>query len=142
MIGVRPRILVVEDSSADVRLLREAVREHGISVDLEAVADGERALGRLRDGGDAPDLVLLDLNLPRMDGREVLEAIKRDPVLRPIPVIVLSTSASPRDVADCYERHANAYLVKPLGLDEFGDLMRVLEAFWLRLAQLPRAVGR
>jgi CheY-like chemotaxis protein len=142
VIGVRPRILVVEDSSADVRLLREAVREHGISVDLEAVADGERALGRLRDGGDTPDLVLLDLNLPRMDGREVLEAIKRDPVLRAIPVIVLSTSASPRDVADCYARHANAYLVKPLGLDEFGDLMRVLEAFWLRLARLPRAMGR
>ena len=135
------RILLVEDSLADVRLLREAVREHGLDIVLDEVGDGERALAHLNGAGPRPDLILLDLNLPRLDGREVLETIKADPGLRAIPVIVLSTSASPRDVADCYSRHASAYLVKPMGLDELGDLMLALDAFWLRRAQLPRAVS-
>jgi chemotaxis family two-component system response regulator Rcp1 len=138
----RPRILVVDDSVADVRLLQEAVREHALSVDLVAVEDGELALEHLRGPAPAPDLVLLDLNLPRRDGREVLDAMKGDPALRSIPVIVLSTSSSPRDVADCYARHANAYLVKPMELDDFGALVRSLEAFWLRLAHLPTAAHR
>jgi len=133
----RPRILVVDDSGADVRLLREAVREQTVDVHLDAVADGEQALAHLRGAGERPDLVLLDLNLPRLNGREVLEAIKRDPDLKTIPVIVLSTSSSPADVADCYERHANAYLVKPMGLDELGRIVRGLDGFWLRLARLP-----
>jgi CheY-like chemotaxis protein len=132
------RILVVDDSSADVRLLREAVAEQRIPAELDAVEDGEQALELLRDGGVRPDLILLDLNLPRWDGREVLQAIKRDPQLLSIPVIVLSTSSSPRDIADCYAAHANAYLVKPMDLDEFGALVRTLDAFWLRLARLPR----
>jgi two-component system, chemotaxis family, response regulator Rcp1 len=134
----RGRILVVDDSRADVRLLREAVRDQTIAADLDAVEDGEQALHRLRTH-ERPDLVLLDLNLPGLHGREVLEEIKTDPDLKSIPVIVLSTSASPRDVADCYARHANAYLVKPLGLDEFGALVRTLDEFWLRMAALPGA---
>jgi chemotaxis family two-component system response regulator Rcp1 len=134
------RILVVEDSHADVRLLREAVREHGLDVVLDTVADGELALRHLRGDGPRPDLILLDLNLPRLHGREVLESIKADPDLRSIPVIVLSTSASPRDVAECYERHASAYLVKPMGLDDLGELVLAIEAFWLRKALLPGAV--
>ncbi len=132
----RPRILVVDDSSADVRLLREAVREQGIVAELLAVEDGEQALARLARGL-RPDLVLLDLNLPRLDGREVLTAMKGDPDLRAIPVIVLSTSSSPGDVADCYARHANSYLVKPMHLEELGAVMRAIDCFWLRLARLP-----
>jgi CheY-like chemotaxis protein len=133
----RHRILVVDDSRADVRLLREAVRDQTIAADLHAVEDGEQALTHLQGGGERPDLVLLDLNLPRRDGREVLEVIKTDPDLKSIPVIVLSTSSSPRDVADCYALHANSYLVKPMGLDEFGSLVRALDLFWLRQAALP-----
>jgi CheY-like chemotaxis protein len=131
------RILVVDDSRADVRLLREAVREQGIAAEVQAAENGEQALDQLRGGAERPHVILLDLNLPRGDGREVLQAIKTDPDLLPIPVIVLSTSASPRDIADCYALHANAYLVKPLGLDEFGALVRAVDAFWLRLARLP-----
>jgi CheY-like chemotaxis protein len=131
------RILVVDDSGADVRLLREALRDHGVSALLESVEDGEQALDVLRSGAARPDLILLDLNLPRLGGREVLDVIKQDPSLLSIPVIVLSTSSSPVDIADCYARHANSYLVKPLHLDEFGDLVRALDAFWLRLAHLP-----
>ena len=133
----RPRILVVDDSAADVRLLREAFREATINAELDAVEDGEQALAHLRRGAERPDLVLLDLNLPRRDGREVLEAIKTDPDLKAVPVIVLSTSGAPRDVADCYALHANAYLAKPMGLDEFDALVRALDAFWLQAAELP-----
>jgi CheY-like chemotaxis protein len=133
---VIPRILVVDDSSADVRLLREAVREQGIVADLHAVEDGEQALAHLATAA-RPDLVLLDLNLPRLDGREVLTAIKGDPDLCTIPVIVLSTSSSPGDVADCYARHANSYLVKPMHLEELSAVMRAIDTFWLRLARLP-----
>ncbi len=131
-----PRILVVDDSCADVRLLREAVQEQGIVADLLAVEDGEQALAYLANG-PRPDLVLLDLNLPRVDGREVLTAMKDDPELRAIPVIVLSTSSSPGDVADCYARHANSYIVKPMHLEELGAVMRAIDDFWLRLARLP-----
>jgi CheY-like chemotaxis protein len=113
------------------------MREATINAELHAVEDGEEALAHLRRGAERPDLVLLDLNLPRRDGREVLEAIKSDPDLKSIPVIVLSTSAAPRDIADCYALHANSYLVKPLGLDEFGALVRALDAFWLQTAELP-----
>ncbi len=133
------RILVVDDSGADVRLLREAVRDQRIDADLVAVEDGDEAIEHLRGDERRPDLILLDLNLPRRNGREVLEVLKSDPELRSIPVIVLSTSSSPVDIADCYARHANSYLVKPLHLDEFGELVRVLDAFWLRLARLPEA---
>ena len=131
------RILVVDDSFADVRLLREAAREQNVDVEIVAVEDGEEALSYLRDGEPRPDLILLDLNLPRRSGREILRDIKADPQFASIPVIVLSTSSSPLDVADCYARHANSYLVKPLHLDEFGELVRALDAFWLRLALLP-----
>ncbi|HVL95839.1 MAG TPA: response regulator [Solirubrobacteraceae bacterium] len=137
LIRRRPRILVVDDSAADVRLLREALREGEVQAEVDAAADGAEAIGRLRSGADRPDLILLDLNLPRVSGREVLEAVKTDPALASIPVIVLSTSASPADIAHCYAQHANAYLVKPLYLDEFGELVRALDLFWLRLAHLP-----
>jgi CheY-like chemotaxis protein len=137
VIGVRPRILVVEDSSADVRLLREAVREHGISVDLEAVADGERALGRLRDGGDTPDLVLLDLNLPGVDGRRVLAEMRLHSQLRAIPVVVLTSSDAASDITGSYEAGASCYVTKPGELTAFQSAVRSIEAFWFKVAKLP-----
>ena len=131
------RILVVDDSAEDVQLLFEAMDEFGLEAVLESAADGEEALARLRDGSQLPDLVLLDLNMPRRSGREVLEELKGDAALRALPVIIFSTSSSPFDVEDCYDRHANSYLVKPIDFDGLGDVVRALDAFWIRQAVLP-----
>jgi len=138
------RVLLVEDNEADVRLTREALREAGENVRLSAVADGDLALAYLRrEGGYAdvprPDLVLLDLNLPRKNGLEVLEDMRADEQLRSIPVIVLTSSAARQDVEDCYARGANAFVVKPLELDAFMDLIGAIRGFWLEVAQLPSA---
>ena len=133
------RILVVDDSTEDVLLLEEAMQEYGLHAELESACDGERALARLRDGDRLPDLVLLDLNMPRRSGQEVLEELKQDAALRALPVIIFSTSSSPLDVEDCYDRHANSYLIKPIDFDGLGDVVRALDAFWLRQAALPGA---
>ena len=133
------RILVVDDSAADIQLLAEAMEEFGMDAQLESSLDGESALARLRDGEPLPDLVLLDLNMPRRCGREVLEEIKQDAALRALPVIIFSTSASPADIEACYDRHANSYLVKPIDFEGLGDVVRALDAFWLRQAELPGA---
>ena len=113
--------------------------EFGLEAQLESACDGEQALRRLRDGRPLPDLVLLDLNMPRRSGREVLEELKQDAALRALPVIIFSTSSSPLDVEDCYDRHANSYLVKPIDFDGLGDVVRALDAFWIRQAALPGA---
>ena len=131
------RILVIDDSAADVLLLEEAILEYGLKAELEPAVDGQAALERLRGDGPLPDLVLLDLNMPRLHGREVLEQLKQDPDLRAIPVIIFSTSSSPYDVDDCYDRHANSYLVKPIDFEGLGDVVRALDAFWARQAELP-----
>ena len=135
-------ILLVEDSPGDARLMREAFKELSTPTRLHVALDGVEAMEFLtRTGrfGDAPspDLMLLDLNLPRRDGREVLELVKGDPALRHIPVLVLSTSASEADVISSYRRHANCYLTKPADLDEFLEVVRRIEQFWLRVARLP-----
>ena len=137
-----PRILLVEDNPGDVRLTREALREGGLTVELTAVPDGEEALAFLRgdrEHGEAPrpDLVLLDLNLPRKNGVEVLEEIKTDPDLRAVPVIMLTTSSSARDIAACYDRGVNCYVVKPLDLDDFTRLVQAIHSFWFGVARLP-----
>jgi CheY-like chemotaxis protein len=137
-------ILLVEDNAGDVRLTREALREARVDVELAAVPDGEEALEFLRMEGrhaDAPrpDLVLLDLNLPKRNGLEVLEDIKRDPRLRGLPVIMLTTSSAAADIAACYERGVNSYIVKPLDLDDFTSVVRAIDAFWLKTARLPHA---
>jgi two-component system, chemotaxis family, response regulator Rcp1 len=129
-------LLLVEDNPGDVRLTREALREADVSVELIDVPDGEQAIAYLRAPA-RPDLVLLDLNLPKMDGLEVLEAIRSDPELRRTPVIMLSTSGSARDVLACYERGANCYVVKPIDLDEFTALVQAINRFWLGVARLP-----
>jgi chemotaxis family two-component system response regulator Rcp1 len=137
-----PLILLVEDNAGDVRLTREALREGDITVGLASVPDGEQALAYLRREGEhadapRPDLVLLDLNLPKKNGLEVLEEIKRDPDLRQTPVIMLTTSSSARDVAACYDRGVNCYVVKPLDLDDFTGLVQAINRFWFEVARLP-----
>ena len=137
-----PVILLVEDSVADVRLMQEVLRETGLPHELMIAGDGERALRAIRGEGEyagskPPDLVLLDLNLPGMDGREVLRAIKGDPALRRTPVLVLSTSTAESDIAASYDAHANCYLSKPVDLGDFFRLAEALRDFWLRLVMLP-----
>jgi two-component system, chemotaxis family, response regulator Rcp1 len=136
------RVLLVEDNEADVRLTREALREAGENVRLSAVGDGDQALAYLRrQQGFAeaprPDLVLLDLNLPRKNGLEVLDEMRADEALAVIPVIMLTSSAARQDVEAAYAHGANAFVVKPQDLDSFIDLIDTIRGFWLGVAQLP-----
>jgi CheY-like chemotaxis protein len=135
-------ILMVDDNPGDVRLTSEALIETGARAELSAVRDGVEAMAYLRRqppwaNQPWPALVLLDLNLPRMDGRAVLRAMKGDPALRRIPVVVLSTSQAAKDVTDAYDLGANCYIVKPIDLDEFVNVLRDIERFWLVCARLP-----
>ena len=133
-------ILLVEDSAPDAMLIRQALREAGVEGNVEVVTDGEQALARLRRGA-APDLMLLDLNLPRKDGRAVLAEMRDDDALREIPVIVLTTSSAPHDVRYCYQHGANSYVRKPLGLDRLVDTARTIREFWFDTATLPGGAG-
>jgi CheY-like chemotaxis protein len=135
-------ILLVEDNPADARLTREVFEGGRLSTHLNVVADGEQAIAFLRREGiyeaaPRPKLVLLDLNLPRKDGREVLEELKSDRVLCRIPVIVLTTSAAESDILRSYELQANCFITKPLDLDEYFSVVRAIEDFWLSTARLP-----
>ena len=135
-------ILVIEDNPGDVRLTEEAFKEAEISCELHVASDGEEALDFLyqRCGYESavrPDVVLLDLNLPKVDGLSVLEEIGTDPLLRRIPVVVLTSSEAPEDIAKAYELRVNAYLTKPNTPDEFVSLVQTLEAFWFGLVKLP-----
>jgi len=133
----KPRILLVEDNAADVRLMREAFADQDIAVELIVAHDGEEATRALRDPFRRPDLVLLDLNLPRMDGREVLAEIKADPALRSIPVLVLTSSESEVDIETSYALHANGYLRKPLAYADLRAIVTAIDVFWLTVARLP-----
>jgi two-component system, chemotaxis family, response regulator Rcp1 len=140
--GVPIEVLLVEDSQGDVRLTEEALRDSQRLVHLHVVSDGVEALAFLRKQGlhvDAPrpELILLDLNLPKIDGRQVLAKIKEDPELKRIPVIVLTMSAAEADVMQSYELQANCYLIKPVQLDAFEDLIKSLHEFWLVRTTLP-----
>ncbi|MBV1961848.1 MAG: response regulator, partial [Immundisolibacteraceae bacterium] len=135
-------VLLVEDNPGDQDLTREAFKMGKITNTLHIVDDGEKAMEFLYQQGqykDAPrpGIILLDLNLPRKDGREVLAEIKQDPSLRAIPVVVLTTSDSDKDILTSYELNANCYLTKPVELDSFLDAIQVLEQFWLTLVKLP-----
>lgn len=141
--GEEIHILLVEDNPGDVRLTREALRGAKVANDLRVVGDGEEAIEYLRRRGryvDAPrpDIVLLDLNLPRLDGRDVLIDIKSDPDLAKIPIIVLTSSSAERDIQSAYELHANCYISKPVNFTEFIEAVRSLEGFWLRIVRLPK----
>jgi len=135
-------ILLVEDNPGDVRLAVEALRGCGGSHNLNVVGDGVEALAYLRgeqeyEGKPRPDLILLDLNLPRKDGREVLAEIKVDRALRRIPVVVLTTSDAESDVRKAYDLSANCYITKPVGLEEFVTVMKSIQYFWSVVARLP-----
>jgi two-component system, chemotaxis family, response regulator Rcp1 len=137
----RSRILLVEDDPADVRLTLEVFREGTLKPQIDVVSDGIEALAYLRgDDGQPPrgrpDLILLDLNLPRMDGRELLAALKSDASLRSIPILVLTTSSAPHDIARCYELRAASVILKPVDLDGFQRVVRAVEGFWLSLVRL------
>jgi chemotaxis family two-component system response regulator Rcp1 len=138
------QVLLVEDSPEDVLLTREALKDAEVKSELHVVDDGEKAMAFVRREGpyaDAPrpDLVLLDLNLPRKDGREVLAEIKSDPDLHVIPVVVLTTSVSERDVTEAYDHRVNAYVRKPVDLDRFVEVVRSIDDFWFGVVTLPRS---
>jgi two-component system, chemotaxis family, response regulator Rcp1 len=136
------QILLVEDNPGDVRLTREALKEAKFRNKVEVVGDGVEALAYLRQQGEysgaiRPHLIMLDLNLPRMDGREVLAAIKKDADLRRIPVVVLSSSEAETDIARAYELHANAYVTKPVDIEHFLQVVKAIEEFWVEIVKLP-----
>jgi CheY-like chemotaxis protein len=136
-------VLLVEDDPGDVMMTREAFQDYKLHNELHVVSDGAEAMAFLRQEGEyagrpRPDLVLLDLNLPRMDGRQVLEAIKSDPELASIPVVVLTTSENEDDVLRSYSLHANAYVTKPVDFDRFIQVVRQIDDFFVTVVRLPR----
>jgi chemotaxis family two-component system response regulator Rcp1 len=141
--GGRPiEILLVEDNPGDVRLTLEGLNEGKVRNHLHVARDGVEALEFLRREGEfrnavRPDLILLDLNLPRKDGREVLQDLKSDPALKTIPVVVLTTSRSEQDVLRSYELQANCYITKPVDLEQFITVVKSIEDFWLTIVTLP-----
>ena len=139
-------VLLVEDSAGDVRLTREALKDAKVHVHLQVVSDGIEAMAFLKREGQhvqapRPDLILLDLNLPKKDGRQVLEEIKQSPSLKSIPVVILTTSASEADILRSYMLHANCYITKPVDLDGFLDVVKSIDNFWLSVVKLPREMG-
>ena len=137
-------VLLVEDSPGDVRLTREALKDAKVHISLHVATDGIEAMAYLERTGkhaDAPrpDLILLDLNLPRKDGREVLKEVKESPSLRTIPVVILTTSSSDADVLQSYQLHANCYISKPVDLDGFLKVVQSIDNFWLSVVKLPRS---
>jgi CheY-like chemotaxis protein len=143
IVGEPVDILLVEDNPGDARLMKEALAEAKIRNRLHLVADGVEALAYLRRqdpfaGAGRPDLILLDLNLPGKDGREVLAEIKGDQGLRRIPVVILTTSRAESDIARAYDLHANAYVTKPLDIEQFITVVKSIEEFWLTIVKLPK----
>jgi len=131
-------ILLVEDNAADVRLTKEALQEGKVRNNLTVARDGEEALEILRrPDAVRPDLILLDLNLPRKDGREVLATLKADTTLKHIPVVVLTTSSAEVDILKSYQLHANCYITKPVDLEQFVSVVRSIDEFWLTVVKLP-----
>ncbi|MDE2768357.1 MAG: response regulator [Chloroflexota bacterium] len=140
--GAPIEILLVEDNPGDVRLTQEAVREAKIRNTLNVVNDGEQAIAYVRRQGKyadrpRPDLILLDLNLPRKDGREVLQDLKSDPDLHRIPVVVLTSSEAEQDILRTYDLYANAYVSKPVDLEQFMRVVSSIQDFWLNIVKLP-----
>ncbi len=142
--GIDPiEILLVEDNPADVRLTQEALKEEKLFIRLSVVGDGVQAMAYVRRQGEyaaapRPDLILLDLNLPRKDGREVLKEIKTDDALKTIPVVVLTISKAEEDVMRSYDLHANCYITKPIDLNQFSKVVKCIQEFWLTIVKLPR----
>lgn len=136
-------ILLVEDNPGDVLLTQEAFADSHIANELHVVTDGEQALCFLQHNSpyaDAPtpDLILMDLNLPRLNGHALLERIKQDKALRTIPVVMLTTSEAENDIKEAYRRHVNAFVTKPLDLEQFDHIVRTIESFWFSIVRLPK----
>lgn len=143
-VGRPIEILLVEDNPGDIRLTQEAFRDGKVANNMSVVTDGDEAMTFLRHEGEyaeapRPDIILLDLNLPKKDGREVLAELKQDPNLRRIPVIVLTTSKAEQDILNSYDMHANCYITKPIDLEEFIKLVEGIGGFWLMVVKLPPA---
>jgi two-component system, chemotaxis family, response regulator Rcp1 len=143
-IGRPIEILLVEDNPGDVRLTIEALRESKVRNNLKVAVDGVNAMNYLHREGEyadavRPDLILLDLNLPRKDGRQVLAEVKADPELKTIPVVVLTTSQAEQDVLRSYELQANCFITKPVDLEQFINVVRSIQDFWLTVVKLPRS---
>jgi two-component system, chemotaxis family, response regulator Rcp1 len=139
-------VLLVEDSVGDVRLTREAFKDAKVHINLHVAVDGIDAMAFLKQEGrhtaaPRPDLILLDLNLPKKDGREVLKEIKESPTLRIIPVVILTTSGSEEDILRTYQLHANCYISKPVDLDGFLKVVKSIDSFWLSVVKLPPPVN-
>lgn len=135
-------VLLVEDDPGDVVMIREAFEENKVRNRLSVVSDGEQAIAFLRREGahteaQRPDLILLDLNLPRVSGREVLEIVKADPKLRAIPVVILTTSSAEEDILRSYDLHANAYVTKPVDFESFIEVVRQIDNFFVTVVKLP-----
>ena len=142
--GRPAEILLVEDNPGDLRLTKEALADAKVRNRLSSVIDGVEALKFLRQeapyqNAERPDLILLDLNLPRKDGREVLLEIKNDPKLKRIPVVVVTSSAEEQDIVRSYNLHANCYVTKPIDLQQFVTVVRAIEDFWMTIVKLPAA---
>lgn len=142
-LGRPVEILMIEDNPGDARLAQEGLKEAKVHNNLTTVTDGEQAVAFLQrrppyDQAPRPDLILLDLNLPRLDGREVLQQIKDDPLLRRIPVVVLTTSDADEDIVSAYDLNVNCYVTKPVDFELFVQVIRSIEDFWLTVVRLPR----
>jgi two-component system, chemotaxis family, response regulator Rcp1 len=140
-------ILLVEDNPGDVRLTQEALKDGKVANNLHVVEDGEQAIAFLRKKGIyanavRPDLILLDLNLPKKDGREVLKDIKSDDDIKMIPVVILTTSSAEEDILSTYRDNANCYITKPISFDQFITVVKSIESFWLTIVKLPKGTGR
>ncbi|MGC4798409.1 MULTISPECIES: response regulator [Micromonospora] len=139
------RILVVDDDPGDVLMIEEALADSDVDKIIDVVSDGEEAMEFLRAEGRheqarRPDVILLDLNMPRMDGRQVLGAVKQDEDLRTIPIVVLTTSNADTDIVGSYTLQANAYVTKPIDLDDFNDVVRRIDEFFGRVVVLPKRI--
>jgi len=131
-------VLLVEDSEEDVNLMIETLKVSDFTINLRVAQDGEEAMLYLKDlQRQMPDLVILDLNMPRKNGREVLLEMKKDPRLKVIPVVILTTSRSKEDISYCYQNYSNCYICKPLDFDNYFDVIREIERFWLKTVSLP-----
>src|SRR5688572_15640600 len=132
------QILLVEDNEGDIVLTQEALKDGKLKNTITIARDGQEALDRLNSDAEFPDLVLLDINLPKMTGLEVLTAIKSDPRLRSIPVIMLSTSDEANDIMTSYNNYANCFITKPVDFNRFIEVVRTIEAFWISIVKLPK----
>lgn len=138
-------ILLVEDDPADVKLTMRVLNKSKLHLSISVVADGVKAMQFLKKEGEfkeeevLPDLVLLDLNLPKKDGREVLQEIRNDPELKRLPVVILTTSEAEEDVLKSYDLHANCYITKPVDLNQFTKIVQTIEEFWLTIVKLPKS---